>query len=58
MTKGYWVATVDVHDAERYKDCISVECYRSPDYQAVVALRVPVSTIDLVILEGYDGAQP
>ena len=34
------------------------ECYHSPEYQAALKLRVPVSTIDLVIIEGYDGPQP
>lgn len=36
----------------------AVECWHSPEYQAAMALRVPVSTADLVIIEGYDGAQP
>ena len=100
MAKGYWIARVDVHDAEKYKAYISanaepfrkfgarflvrggpfenpegvsrtrnivlefpsyqvaLECYRSPEYQEAVALRVPVSSIDLVIIEGYDGPQP
>jgi uncharacterized protein (DUF1330 family) len=100
MSKGYWVATVDVHDAERYKAYIAanaepfhkygarflarggryecpegscrarnvviefpsfeaaLDCYRSPEYARAIALRIPVSTIDLVIVEGYDGPQP
>jgi uncharacterized protein (DUF1330 family) len=33
-------------------------CYRSPEYQANVKLRLPHSTVDLVIVEGYDGPQP
>lgn len=33
-------------------------CYESAGYQAAVALRAPVSVIDLVIVEGYDGPQP
>lgn len=36
----------------------ALDCYRSPEYQAALALRLPVSTIDLVIIEGYDGPQP
>ena len=28
-------------------------CYDSPEYQAAKALRVPVSDIDLVIVEGF-----
>jgi Uncharacterized conserved protein len=100
MSKGYWIATVDVHDSERYKAYIAanaepfrrygarflvragrfecpegstrsrnvvlefptyeaaLECYRSPEYQAAIRLRTPVSTIDLLIAEGYDGPQP
>lgn len=29
-------------------------CYDSPEYQAALALRQPVSTADLVIVEGWD----
>ncbi|GIK84644.1 MAG: DUF1330 domain-containing protein [Burkholderiales bacterium] len=36
----------------------AVDCWRSPEYQAALALREPVSTADLVIVEGYDGPQP
>jgi uncharacterized protein (DUF1330 family) len=37
----------------------ALDCWNSPEYQAAIALRVPpVSTIDLVIIEGYDGPQP
>jgi uncharacterized protein (DUF1330 family) len=36
----------------------ALDCYRSPEYQAAMRLRLPVSTIDLVIVEGYDGPQP
>lgn len=100
MAKGYWIARVDVSDAERYKDYVAanaaafkaygarfvvrggrfenpegtsrsrnvviefpsyeaaVECWHSPQYQAALQLRQPVSTADLVIIEGYDGPQP
>ncbi|MFN7724692.1 MAG: DUF1330 domain-containing protein [Rubrivivax sp.] len=33
-------------------------CYHSPEYQAALQLRRPVSSADLVIVEGYDGPQP
>ncbi len=36
----------------------ALECWKSPEYQAAIKLRQPVSTIDLVIIEGYDGPQP
>lgn len=36
----------------------ALACYRSPGYQAAVALRAPVSVIDLIVIEGYDGPQP
>ena len=37
---------------------IALECWKSPEYQAAIKLRQPVSTFDLVIIEGYDGTQP
>jgi uncharacterized protein (DUF1330 family) len=100
MTKGYWIARVDVADAEKYKAYIAanaepfrkygarflvragrfenpegasrtrnvviefpsyqaaLDCWKSPEYQDAIKLRAPVSTIDLVIIEGYDGVQP
>ena len=100
MPKGYWIARVDVTDAEKYKAYVAanaqplhefgarflvrggpyenpeggsrarnvviefpsyqaaLDCWNSPGYQAAVRLRQPVSTVDIVIVEGYDGAQP
>jgi uncharacterized protein (DUF1330 family) len=36
----------------------ALDCWHSPEYQRAIALRQPVSTGDLVIIEGYDGPQP
>ena len=36
----------------------ALECYRSPEYREAIKLRLPVSTMDLIIVEGHDGAQP
>jgi uncharacterized protein (DUF1330 family) len=36
----------------------ALDCWNSPEYQKAIALRAPVSTIDLVIVEGYEGPQP
>ncbi len=101
MTKGYWIARVDIADPDSYKAYIAanaepfrkfgahflvragrfenpegssrtrnvviefpsyqaaLDCWHSPEYQKAIALRLPpVSTIDLVIIEGYDGPQP
>src|SRR5687767_9855752 len=100
MPKGYWIARVDVADAEKYEAYIeanakpfqmfgarflvragryenpegasrsrnivlefpsyqaALDCYRSPEYAAAIKLRAPVSTIDLIIIEGYEGPQP
>lgn len=100
MAKGYWIARVDVTDAEKYQDYVranavafrkygarfvvragrsqlvegtgrgrnvvlefpsygaAVECWNSPEYAAALALRRPVSTADVLIIEGYDGPQP
>jgi uncharacterized protein (DUF1330 family) len=99
MSKGYWVARVDVADPERYKAYIAanaeplkkygarflvragafenpegssrsrnvviefpsyqaaLDCWKSTEYQEAIKLRLPVSTVDLVIIEGYDGSQ-
>jgi uncharacterized protein (DUF1330 family) len=36
----------------------ALACYRSPEYQANIKVRLPHSTVDLIVIEGYDGAQP
>lgn len=36
----------------------ALDCWNSPEYQEARKLRQPVSTGDLVIVEGYDGPQP
>ncbi|MEJ8849769.1 DUF1330 domain-containing protein [Variovorax rhizosphaerae] len=36
----------------------ALDCWKSPEYQAAMKLRTSVSTIDLVIIEGYEGPQP
>jgi uncharacterized protein (DUF1330 family) len=36
----------------------ALDCWKSREYQDAMALRLPVSTGDLVIIEGYDGPQP
>jgi uncharacterized protein (DUF1330 family) len=36
----------------------AMACYRSPEYQDNIKRRLPHSTADLVIVEGYDGPQP
>jgi uncharacterized protein (DUF1330 family) len=36
----------------------ALDCWNSPEYQSAIKLRLPVSTLDLVVLEGYEGAQP
>jgi uncharacterized protein (DUF1330 family) len=35
----------------------ALECYRSAEYQEAIKLRAPVSSVDLVVVEGYDGLQ-
>jgi uncharacterized protein (DUF1330 family) len=100
MTKGYWIARVDIADPEAYKGYVAanaaplnkygghflirggtsqlvegtrreknvvvefpsyqaaLDCWRSPEYQAAMSQRTSVSTMDLLIIEGYDGPQP
>ena len=36
----------------------ALDCWHSPEYQRAARLRQPVSTIDLVIVEGFEGLQP
>ena len=36
----------------------ALECWKSPEYQRAIKLREPVSTIDLIVIEGHDGPQP
>jgi uncharacterized protein (DUF1330 family) len=36
----------------------ALDCWKSPGYQKAIALRRDVSTIDLIVIEGYEGAQP
>jgi len=36
----------------------ALDCWQSAEYQAALKLRLPVSTTDLVIVEGYEGPQP
>ena len=42
-----------------FKDyATALACYNSPECQAAIKLRAPHSVGDIVIIEGYDGAQP
>jgi uncharacterized protein (DUF1330 family) len=36
----------------------ALACWKSPEYQEALKLRQPVSTIDLIVIEGYEGPQP
>ena len=36
----------------------ALDCWKSPDYQEAIKLRADVSTIDLIVIEGYEGPQP
>jgi len=36
----------------------ALDCWNSPEYQHAITLRKNVSTLDLTIVEGYDGPQP
>ncbi len=100
MAKGYWIARVDVHNTEAYKDYVAsngvafakfggrflvrggqfenpqgtsrsrnvviefpsyeaaLECWNSPEYKAAKAKQQGGAEMDIIIIEGYDGAQP
>jgi uncharacterized protein (DUF1330 family) len=36
----------------------ALACYRSPEYQANIKVRLPHSDIDIIVIEGHDGPQP
>lgn len=36
----------------------ALECYRSSEYADAKAHRLPAATGEIVVIEGYDGAQP
>jgi uncharacterized protein (DUF1330 family) len=36
----------------------ALACYRSPEYQHAISLRKDHSTVDVAVVEGYDGPQP
>jgi len=36
----------------------TLACYHSPEYQDAMKLRLPCAAADVVVVEGYDGAQP
>jgi len=36
----------------------ALACYRSPEYQENIKVRLPHSTGELIVIEGYDGPQP
>jgi uncharacterized protein (DUF1330 family) len=36
----------------------AIDCWNSPEYQRAINLRKDVSTIDLIVIEGYEGPQP
>ena len=101
MAKGYWIALVEVKNADGYKNNYvaglpdvlrkfggryvtrggqtevvegksksrvvilefpsyqaAMDCYRSPEYAKVMAHRKANADADLIVVEGYDGAQP
>ena len=53
IMEGQSRARIVVLEFDSYETALA--CYNSPGYQAAKAIRDPVSTGDLVIVEGYDG---
>ena len=42
-----------------FKDyATALACYRSPEYAKAIALRQGNAVADIIVIEGYDGAQP
>jgi uncharacterized protein (DUF1330 family) len=36
----------------------ALDCYRSPEYAEAMAHRLGAAVADILVIEGYDGAQP
>ncbi|MGI8882121.1 MAG: DUF1330 domain-containing protein [Jatrophihabitans sp.] len=36
----------------------ALDCYHSPEYQQVLAMRASASEAEMLVIEGYEGAQP
>ncbi|HVG51729.1 MAG TPA: DUF1330 domain-containing protein [Xanthobacteraceae bacterium] len=36
----------------------ALACYHSPEYQKAKVVRLPHGTMDVAVVEGYEGAQP
>ena len=36
----------------------ALACYRSPEYAEAMALRLDAGVTDILVIEGYEGAQP
>ncbi len=36
----------------------ALDCYRSPEYAAAMALRLDAGVADILVIEGYEGVQP
>ena len=36
----------------------ALDCWHSPGYQEAIKLRKDISTVDLIVIEGYEGPQP
>ena len=61
MAKGYWIVRVDIRDQEQYKNYVAANAAPFKKWGArflARAIREPVSTADIVIIDGYEGAQP
>jgi uncharacterized protein (DUF1330 family) len=36
----------------------ALDCYHSPEYQANIKVRQTAAVADIIVIEGYEGAQP
>jgi uncharacterized protein (DUF1330 family) len=54
--EGTWRSRLIVIEFSDYATALA--CYHSPEYQAAMKLRLPCAVADVVVVEGYDGAQP
>lgn len=36
----------------------ALDCWNSPEYRKALVIRAPITTADIVVIEGYEGVQP
>jgi uncharacterized protein (DUF1330 family) len=56
QVEGHTRSRTVVLEFDNYATALA--CYHSPEYQRLLKIRAPHAHNDLIIIEGYEGAQP